>query len=336
MPDKKQVLAASAVILFIWSGLANCETWRLKKDGQLQAVTADGQDRYLLAAAKIKQMAGRGQAQQVIESLDRLKKDFPEIAGPDLDAFMQAEILAAQGKYAKAVRSYDKFLNTFSESPLYDAALERQFSIAKSFLAGQKRPVLKFFKIKGYAEGARIMEQIAVRTGDNPMAIRAQLGIADSLEKTGKFKEAFEKWSEISQNWPAGQIGKEALLAMGRCKHAAYKGVDYNGSNLISAKGYYQQFKAKYPEDARKFEIEKKLAQIEEQLAYKQFYIGRYYQETDDMQSANLYYRMVLNNWPESVAAKMSRAAAGSKKMDTNEKSKWQKTIIDKIEKLFL
>jgi outer membrane protein assembly factor BamD (BamD/ComL family) len=41
-------------------------------------------------------------------------------------------------------------------------------------------------------------------------------------------------------------------------------------------------------------------------LAYKQFSIGRYYQKTGNEQSANLYYRMVLRNWPDSSAAKMA------------------------------
>jgi len=337
MIDKKHIPAVFGVIvLLLWCGLAYGETWHLKKDGQIQQIDADGQGKYLLSVANIKRLAARGRTQEVIKALDQLKKDFPEVAGPDLEAFMRAELFATAGKYTKAVRSYDKFLNTFSESPLYDAALERQFSIATGFLAGQKRKVLKFFKIKGYAEGARIMEQIAGRTGDNPMAIKAQLSIAESLEKRGKFKEAFEKWSEISQKWPAGQIGKESLLAMGRCKHAAYEGPDYNGSNLLSAKGYYQQFQAKYPEEARKFEITKRLVQIEEQLAYKQFCIGRYYQQTADTQSANLYYQMVLDSWPETTAAKMSKAAAGGKMTDTKEKREWKKQIIEKIEKLFL
>jgi outer membrane protein assembly factor BamD (BamD/ComL family) len=48
------------------------------------------------------------------------------------------------------------------------------------------------------------------------------------------------------------------------------------------------------------------LNQINEQLAYKQFSIGRYYQKTGNKQAANFYYRMVIDNWPESTAAKMT------------------------------
>jgi outer membrane protein assembly factor BamD (BamD/ComL family) len=224
-----------------------------------------------------------------------------------LDAFIKAEMLFCQGKFSKAVRSYDKFLDEYPGSALFDAALDRQFAIATAFLAGQKRPILKVFKIRGYAAGARIMERISDRTGDAIIAMKAAVAVAQSLEKRGKFTEAYEEWLDISSRWPTGQIGKDALLAMARCKHAAYRGPKYDVSNLNSAKSYYENFRLRYLKDAEKIDVDKILKQIDEQLAYKQFSIGEYYQKTGSKQSANLYYQVVVDDWPESKAAKMAK-----------------------------
>jgi outer membrane protein assembly factor BamD (BamD/ComL family) len=312
----------------------SAETWRLSKEGQWKAVSAE--DKYLLAVAEIKKLVNTGQTKAAGQAIDKLKKDFPEIAGQDLDVFMKAEMLYSEGKFTKAARAYDKFLAEFSTSEFYQAAMDRQFAIATAFLGGQKKRVLGVFKMSTYDEGIKIMEKISDRAGDAPIAKRAAVAVAQSYEKRGKFAEAYRKWSEISSRWPSGQIGKDALLNMARCKHAAYKGPKYNGSDLISAKSYYENFKLRYPEDAKKIDTDKILKQIDEQLAYKEFNTGKYYQQTGDKQSANLYYQMVVDNWPGSAAADMAKAAMKEKEPDAKKGKKWKKNITEKLEKLLL
>ena len=334
---KMRFVAILAVILLLLvSSVVSAETWHLDKSQQWKTVSEQNQGKYLLAVAKIKKLVNTGQSQTVQKALKQLKKNFPEIAGPDLDAFIKAEILFSKGKFAKAVRSYDKLLTEYPESELYEAALDRQFAIATAFLGGQKKRVLGAFKIRGYAEGEKVMEKITDRAGDAPIGIKSAVAVAQSLERREKFNEAYHKWSQISLQWPTDQIGKDALLNMARCKHAAYRGPKYNVSDLISAKSYYEIFKLRYPEDSKKFGIDERIKQIIEQMAYKQFNIGRYYQRTDNKQSANFYYQMVVDNWPESTAAKKAKAAMSDKKSNGKKGKEWKKNTIKKLEKLFL
>ena len=86
------VMLAAAMGVFA-SSLFSAETWRLKEEGQWEAVSAKGEDKYLLAVAEIKKLVNMGETTAVGQAIDKLKKDFPEIAGPDLDAFMKAEML---------------------------------------------------------------------------------------------------------------------------------------------------------------------------------------------------------------------------------------------------
>lgn len=301
-------------VLFLPVSFAfSAETWRLGKGEDWEAVSGEGGDRYLLAVAEVKRLVSEGQSGAVGEALNKLKKDFPEIAGPDLDSFFEAEMLFAAGKYSKANRGYEEFLEKYPDSELYEAALERQYSIGTAFLAGERRRVLGIFNIRGYAVGARIMEGISERAGESPIGLKAVLSMARSYERRGKFSDAYYKWSEISDRWPGGRSGKDALVGMARCKHAGYKGPKYDVSDLVSAKSYYESFKSRYPEEAREIDVGGILKQIEEQLAYKQYSIGEYYQKTGNIQAANLYYQMVLDKWSGSTAAKLAREAGSIK-----------------------
>jgi len=244
------------------------------------------------------------------------------LSAQNKDTFLKANALLSKGKITKAAMSYDKFLEECNpESELYTVALERQFYIAKEFLDGRKKQVLGVFKIKGYAEGEKIMERISERAGlDDPngIGIKAVETLAESYQKRKRFNGAYYKWLEIFETY--GRHHRDALLGMARCKHAAYKGPDFDASTLIgrafsenkpynSARGCYEELKSQYPEDAQKLGVDEKLKQINEQLAYKDFRTGQYYQRTGNKQAANLYYQMVIRNWPGTKAAEMANEA---------------------------
>jgi outer membrane protein assembly factor BamD (BamD/ComL family) len=91
---------------------------------------------------------------------------------------------------------------------------------------------------------------------------------------------------------------------MARCKHAAYRGPKYDVSDLVSAKSYYENFQTRYPEDAKRYEIDKRIEQITEQIAYKEYLIAKYYDRTGSKNAARIYCDTILEQWPESTGAK--------------------------------
>lgn len=294
----------SAVLLSLISTLSTpADTWQLQQQGWEPVGSSNGQ----MAVLEAKRLANTGNAKEAARAWGKIKKDYPQINGPDLDIFIEGELLFAKNNFPKAIKSYDKLLDKYHQSSLYEAALNREFEMATAYLAGRKKTFLGIFRIKGYAEGEKIMERITDRGGDSPLAAKAAVAVAQSLEKRKKFDEAYLKWSQVGFQWPSGQTGKDALLAMARCKYAAYKGSKYDVSSLVSAKSYYENYRIRYPQDAQKIGVDGTVKQINEQLADKQLEIGRYYQRTGNRQSANLYYQMVINNWPQTQAEKAAQ-----------------------------
>ncbi len=309
--DKKMYTCKAAPIGIVLSTVLlllplafSAETWSLGQTEDWQAVSQSPRGKYLLAVSELKKIVSGGDVKQLKPAVAKLKEDFPEIAGLDLDDFVKAEKYYAAGKFTKAVRAYDTFLARYPESPLYEAALDREFSIAQAYLSGHKKTVLKFVKLKGYAEGAKVADKIIERAGDSPMAVRASLAVVESYEKRARYQEAYDRWSQISSRWPTGKVGENALLAMARCKHAAYRGPKYDVSDLVSAKSYYENFQTRYPEDAKMYEVDKRIEQITEQIAYKEYLIAKYYDRTGSKNAARIYCDTILEQWPESTGAK--------------------------------
>ena len=280
-----------------------------------EAVAAKDWDKFLTEVADAKMSVNAGQTKAARRAFETIKKQFPEIAGhKDVQMYIKAELFLSQRKITKAARTYDKLLTNFPQTKLRNAALDRQFAIGTAYLGGQKKRVLGILDISGYAEGISIMEKVTDHAGiDSTMGVDAALAVARHYEKRKKYHEAYLKWWEISLEWQTGQIGRDALLGMAQAKHAIYnnnperKRPYYDAACLRSAKSYYERFNLLYPEDARQTGVSEILDEIYEQLAYKEYIIGRYYQKTGNKQSANLYFNMVVSDWRESPAAEMAR-----------------------------
>ncbi len=322
-------------VLAVWMVLWACSaspagTLRLDKDQQWKPVSAEGPDKFLLAVAEAKELVNAGDIDAARDAFDALKQDFPEIAGPDFDMFVKAELYYCEGRFVKAARSYDKLLTEHPKTSFRQAVLERQFAIGSAYLAGRKKVVLGFIKLSGYSEGVAIMEKVTDRAGiESSLGLEAALAVAKSFEERQKYEEAYLKWWEISLEWQTGEVGRDALHGMARCKHAAYnkepehKRHLYDASRLSTAKSCYERLRLLFPKDAQEIGVDEILTQINEQLARKQLSIGQYYQRVGNRQAATLYYDMVVTEWPGTEAAQTANEllAAGRDTADDNQAS---------------
>ncbi len=302
-------------VLVLLMACGNClvcaGTLHLKDGKEWQDISNSPEGRYLMAVAKFKQLISSGNAESATEELIKLKEAYPEIADAAFNVFLEAEILYADGKWDKAVRKYDEVLNKWSESWLRETVLERKFSIGLAFLNGHKRKVLKILYLSAFDEGKEIMYDIDNRVGNAPIAKRALIAIARAHERRGQFVDAYYVWEDISDRWTTSQLGTMAILEMAQDQHSSYRGPDYDHSGLDTAADHYRRVKVeayKYPQLVVVDEIDEKLRTIEEQLAYKQYSVGEYYDRTGSRQAAQLYYKEVRDKWPDTAAAEMAQA----------------------------
>ena len=312
------LLRLALVVMVSCCHSAAAETWRLKGGESLEVVADDPQEQYLHAIAELKKLVQEGDAGEVKAALEQMKEEFPDRVGPDLELFVQGEVRYWQDRYGKALVKYEKLLKDYPGSEYAGLALQREFDMAQEYLQGRKKVVLGILKLSGYAEGVEIMEKISDRAGldePNGVGLRASIAVAEHYEAREKYIEAYLKWSEIASYWETGPIGKRALYRMAENNLAAYnrppleKRPNFDASKLATAKTYYQKFLQLYPEEAKQNEVPQKIEQIDEQMAFKQYTIGQYYSRTGERRAANLYFDMVVQNWPKTEAAALAQEA---------------------------
>ncbi len=287
---------------------ADGQTWRLDPQEGWQDLADVPQGEYFKAIADLRQRLAVGDFDDIVAALESLKAEFPDRVGDDLDDFIAAEQVYAKQRFGRAARLYKEFLETWPDSALQPLAMERYFSIGAAFLQGQKRELLVIFRIPAFDDGVTIMRNIADMTGNAPIALRALQVTAENQQRRKQFIEAYHTWSEIASRWPTGAEGREALLRMAQALHAAYGGPDFDASVLRSAQLYFEDYIQRYPQAAEELELDETLKLITEQLAYKQYQTGLYYERLDNLSAARRYYDEILAQWPETRAAEKAAA----------------------------
>ena len=303
----------------IWIGLtlvmliSGCAGY---KKPERQILSAKQETTLLEAVKPIQKQVDQQQTQEAKAALKQLKHDYPGIARYDLKSFSKAELALSRKKRAKAAKHYKKIIENYPDSALYNPSMERIFGIGRYYLKGPVVFRLLFMKIKGYDRGIKLLELVSDELGiDDPngMGLEAMLLSARNLQQRHQYEDAFLKWLEISTVWESGPAGQEALLHMAECQYASYQHEPahrrplFDSSRLEESRTYYQRYVSLYPEDAEEKEIPDLIAELEEQLALKQLTIARFYQRTGESTAAHLYFKRVVNDWPETDAAEAAR-----------------------------
>jgi tetratricopeptide (TPR) repeat protein len=316
MSKKLAQLTILALLLCIG---ASCSLFHKKDDELLMRPKklTEAEVKQLLSDVEIMQThADKGRRNAVTHKATQMRFDFPKISAFDLEPLVKAELYIARGKWLAGAKTYQKMLDEFPESVLKEPALMRLFTIGNIYNQGKKKAFLGLFKVDAYAEGAKLLDRVTEEAGledPNGLGVRAALNVVDRHEKREKYEDAYLKWLEISTIWQRGDLGRQALLGMARTKRAAYnanpqeKRPFYDGANLKAAKTYYEKFRITFPDEAETLKIEQIISDIERQMAQKELTIGQYYQRIGKEQAANIYFDLVIRNWPNTPAAQQAR-----------------------------
>lgn len=312
------LLGLVAGIALSCSSQAGAETYRLKDGQQWESVASDPEENYLHAISQLKELAQSGSKGELTRAIKEVKADYPDRTGPDLDLFLFGEWYYWRDHYGRALAKYEKMLKNYKASEFAAAALQREFEMAQGYLDGHKKTVLGFIKISGYEEGVSLMEKVTDRAGldePNGIGLRAAITVAEHDEAREMYNQAYLKWAEIASYWETGPVGKRALYRMAEDNLLAYdkppeaKRANYDALRLSTAKTYYQKYQALYPADAKENEVPEKIRHIDEEMAYKQFTIAKFYRRTGKRQAANLYFNMIVRNWPDTEAGALAKEA---------------------------
>jgi len=221
---------------------------------------------------------------------------------------LKAESLVGLRNFDAAHKVLQEFLNQFSGAASTSEALRLEFVIAENYLRGVKRRFLGIPLLSGTDRAYEILDDVAASFPDGQLAELALKTKGDHLFGVGEPSLAELEYARILRDYPRSRYHQYSLRRAADSALASFAGVDFDEAPLIEAAERFTDYRVRYPSAADREGVGLILNTIRERRAEKEFSIGAYYEKTRHPGSAIYYYRMVVQEWPDTVAA--GKAAA--------------------------
>ena len=249
----------------------------------------------------------RGEYRRALRAYRELVGEYPGSTPAPEAQFRIGVCLEKLDRLYRAFQAYQTLLEDYPGQGELGEILRRQYEIGEAYLEGRKRWFL-FLRIRsGLDRAAEIFRTVVNNATFSPVAPRAQYGLARSLELRGRNLEAILEYEQVLVNYPGSEVFPSALFGLGACHYREARRADYDQREVDEALRHLRRFVNSFPDHPRRSGAEEMIGNLRDRRAKKAYDIARYYQRRGSVTGARLYYREVVDNYPDSKYAESAR-----------------------------
>lgn len=254
------------------------------------------------AAAKFREASGR---------FERAADNWNNSALEQDALFMQGEASFFANDYLLANRAYEILLKRYPGTPQLDLVEARRFEIAQYWLklkrtgAGiafgdNSRPMTGLDK-----EARRILHRIRLDDPTGKLADDATLALGNAFMEARRYGEAADTYEDLRRTYPGSEHMYLAHKFELQARLEAYRGPDYDGTDLVKAEGVLKSMLKMFPNESRddiEF-LENEGYRIRNLLAERDWTVGKYYEGRGENRAAQYYYAQVADQFDDTQFA---------------------------------
>jgi len=234
--------------------------------------------------------------------------------------FMLAESYYFDDHYIKARDSYNALVAKYPSTRFMDTLIDREWKIAQYWdhyetyspdwpmtpnFIDRSRP-----KLDTIGHAIKTYDNIRLNDPTGPRADDAIMATANIYFRRGKFDDADYHYTLLRREYPKSEFQFEAHLLGLQAKMRKYQGADYDGTPLEEAQDLVKQLRVQF---AGRLSTEEKerlrvvSAQLNQEIASRDYRMAKYYDGTKHYGSAKVYYAEVLKKYPNTDLAQEAR-----------------------------
>jgi outer membrane assembly lipoprotein YfiO len=293
-------------------------TWELTPDNRLQPVAPappgvtrakEGKPEGLDELNAIDAQLAQKQYSAAFDRLVPWLKAHPTSSIRDRALLMTADALQASGQGIKAFYYCDELLDRHPDSAYYQAALQKQYAIADTYLNGKKDSWL-FLPIAGRQDEAlEMLFRIQNRSPGSPVSENAMLRSADHYWANGDWDYAADAYSAYARTYPRSPRAKQAQLREAYSNLAQVRGPNFDPTPILNARATLRQLEATDPELFKGENLAEKIILADRFLARRVFLSADYYKRVGKPDAAAHLYQRVVELYPTTPEADDARNA---------------------------
>lgn len=230
----------------------------------------------------------------------------------DENQFLRGEIYYAQGKYLKAAREYQALIANFPDSELYDEVIEKQYQIGDRFFEdGQKKvekPWYYPFRKRPIRQAIEVYGMVIDNQPFTAEAAEAQYKVGRCHYVMDEYIEAAYEYQRVIEDYAQSDWVDDASYGLAVCYYDGSLSPAYDQTPSVLAVRAIDEFHARFPADSRGEELTGMRVEMRERIAQQRLMTARYYEKRRKFESAEIYYKVVVEQFPDTEAAVTAEA----------------------------
>lgn len=253
------------------------------------------------------ELFNKGEFDQAAEEFRSLVEHYPDSEYAPEAQYYAGRAYEEAGKYHAAFREYQRTVDVYPFTDRIEEIVERQFNIANMF---QRKPGPKLMELElslSLERAVEIYKSVVDNMPYGEYADRAIYNKAECLRRMRKYPEAISAYERILQDYPSSELVPEARYQLAYTRYEAALETGYDQRATEEALRDFERIKrtTNVPDISR--EAEKVYSELRERKARSQLEVAQFYLRQRRDESALMYLRSVVNDFPETEAAEEAR-----------------------------
>lgn len=247
----------------------------------------------------------------VIDYANLILYNFPTTPFAQELSFVMGEAYFKLGELEFSNECFTTYLRQFSSPKHFQEAIEYKFQIADRFANGEKKRLFSSSKMPAWVSAKEdsidIFDEVIAASPYSDLAAGAMLKKAKVQTVLEDYKPGIETLDLLIRRFPKSPFAAEGYLEKGRLYLLRLEEESLDPDILDLAELNLKKFRLAFPREPRLKEAEKLFREMLEVFAKSLFEIGAFFEKTKKIPASLVYYRKVLEKYPETKAAHLSK-----------------------------
>jgi len=216
-------------------------------------------------------------------------------------------IMEDLGSPYEAFKAYQKVIDLYPYTESVDEVIEREFKIGDAFFSGKKLKILGPWKISANDKAIEIFKTVADNAPYGKYADAAIFKAGLLYKKILDYDNAVMMFKKLIDDYPDTKFIDKARYQLAECSKRMSLKSDYDQTPTIVARKEFEDFVEKHPESSMSGEARKIILKLKNREAENAYNIAKFYESRDIPESAVIYYRDIVQKYPDTEWAKKAQ-----------------------------
>ena len=241
--------------------------------------------------------------ERAVKEFLRLVRAFPKSELAPEAQYLSGISYELTGRLGEATAAYKKLVEIYPFSARFKDGIEREFLIAESFYAGVKMKLIGPLKVPALDKAIEIYQHVVAQAPYGEYGARAQFRLGECFLRQQRFEEANRAFQKVVDDYPSSALLTQAKFNVAFCARQLSLNPSYDQSSTDEAIHWYETFIASHPESDLIPQAHESLKQLKGFKAQGLIQVAEFYEKAAKPASAAVYYRRVVEEYPDSPQA---------------------------------